>query len=87
MSTTWPLELPGVKPATDKVSPKPAVKIKTAAIPKTDIKRGDNAANAMLAADAAAALSMASGKRITTGEVLLRSSLPIKNSTQRRGKI
>lgn len=84
MTATWPLEFPGIR-TTDKVTPKPAAK--TAVIPKTDTAKTNNAASAMLAAEAAVAISTVSGKRVTTQETLSLSSLPLQKLAPRRKKI
>lgn len=86
MTTTWPLDIPGFRKATDKVAPKPAIKTATA-VPKTATAKPNDFANTILAADAAAAISIISGKRITTDEVLLKRSLPLEKPVRRRGKI
>jgi len=85
MSTTWSLDLPRFKTA-DKVAQKPIAKTATT-ITKTNTTKPNNIASAMLAADLAVALSVDSGKRITTGEALSISTLPLQKLAPRRKKI
>ncbi len=86
MSVTRSLEYPGIKRLIDAVGSKPTAKAKNAT-KKNNGASADNVSRAMLAADVAVAQSIISGRSITTGEVLLRSFLPHKKSTQRRKKI